>query len=160
MDVAGLIAQFDFINRLEGLLCGAWYSAHGRGTAGIRFTPPAGASAADMQRVLTRRGVPVFGRAMSMGLVKVGEVELREFTLHTTATQARWAEYCLCRAGAKVWNLQDPRSEQWAEQYGGAPPPAWVDGGRAAQPVEREDQAQAARTPKQSRARKVLRELW
>lgn len=157
MGIGEILAGCDLLDKLDGLVRGLYFTARGRGSARIEFTPPSGSSAGDMERILWRYKIPVYGRALA-GKVQAEGRELPKFAVRTTQTQRSWAEYVLLRAGATVWTLADPRNVQWAAQYQ-APPPAWAE-------VHAQHPAQPARLPGKPKGRgsarvaRALRELW
>lgn len=155
MDVLALVAQFDLIDKADGILRGLWFTLRGRGSAAIEFSPPDGMSAADMERRLWLYRIPTYGRQV-LGRVEMGEGrKVWKCVLRTTQTQRSWAEYVLLRSGALVWNLHDSRNAQWAARHTD-PPPAWAEGGQPPDPTT----TTANQAPTESRARRLARELW
>lgn len=122
------LAQLDLINRLDGLVStfihadweGAYRRAGPVGIAGeflasltgqnawtLMVPEEAGWTGLEVERLLTRHGVRIWGRGFMGG----------HLYFHVKRRQARWAEYLLWRAGISVLSRPfDPRNQRYAER--------------------------------------------
>lgn len=115
MNWIDLLDIFNFIDRVQGVVMGAYYSG---GVHTFKIEHEDRRVAQDFENMLARRGVAVFGRRIT-GKHLIFSVKTR---------QARWAEHILIRAGAPIVSRTVDKSNSGAsERHGGQLPPAWAD---------------------------------
>jgi hypothetical protein len=108
----------DLLNPLDGqlgrLLNGPMYR--------FTFRADGGFSGLEVEKMLRRYGVRVWGREMD---------DPEERALLVKQSQAVWAEYLLCRAGVPLTcQLLDPRNDTYRHQHNqGTMPVPWTQNG-------------------------------
>lgn len=121
--MSGILDLLDMVNvidRLPGFLLGLKHGgAHVFTFDGAKITGQ------EVETMLTRRGVRVFGRRITS----------KHGMLAVPKAQADWAEYIMLRGGVPlVGKLRNRKNSGWAGQHTpGELPPAWKDrneGGR------------------------------
>lgn len=151
------LASLDVSGKLDALIRGLWFTARGRGVHCTTFAPPPGSSPADLERLLARRGVAVFGRGIQPGGYDWGGgLRGRAVYLHHSARQTRWVEYVLSSAGAVILAPSDLASVTAGSQRNDLPP-AWAD----KTPALMASHKRAEAAPSSGgRVKRAVKDLW
>jgi hypothetical protein len=112
------LGDFDLLNPLDGYFGQLFNGPMHR----FSFLADAGFSGLEIEKMLRRYGIRVWGRNMD---------DPAEHSFLVKETQAEWAEYLLCRAGVPLTGqLLDPRNETYRNQHApGSMPKPWTANG-------------------------------